>query len=391
MSPSDAGLILYCLTVFGAAVSCAGGALLCFFSWRAAMIRWRERTHEVAVLQILACIGLSDAVFSAGWVAAFVTGTGMPQGLRGMEMLHLSVTPVACSTINSTLTLSLLSQSTWAAVLAWYLGQALIQVRSPGEWWLRRYRVHAAAWILPVACSFLIYGVIEDVCFEDGNGDGGNGTNASVPSLSFTDLNASVPSLPSTDLAVAAPGGDDPAARDPDATDAFIVLVLIVPLGALVYTLYTYMRIIVSFRFCAVTAEVRYSRVHKMEFRLTSYLAAFLVCQVCAMAYHLCSLLPWDADPVPYSAPLFYEESQGWLLWAWYLTQPMQGLVDALVYAHHARNAQLTLPGNDTSCCCPWWRRCWQRCFGRNSWMSTTGGLDTRLTGDDRLITVVAP
>jgi len=389
MQPSDAGLTLYLITLFGAGISCAGGVLLCVFSWRAAAVRWRERTHEVAVLQILACIGLSDAVFTTGWLAAFITGTGMPQSLRGMQMLHLSVSPVACSTINATLTLSLLAQSTWAAVLAWYLAQALIQVRPPDDWWLRRYRVHAAAWILPIACSFLIYGVIEDVCFEDG--DGLNGTNTSAGNMSSIDL--TVGNLSSTHLAVAAPDGTDPAADDPDATDAFIVLVLIVPLGALVYTLYTYVRIMLSFRFCALTAEVRYSHVNKMEFRLTSYLAAFLVCQVCSMAYHLCSLLPWNADPVPFSAPLFYEESQGWLLWAWYLTQPMQGLVDALVYLHHARNAQRTLPGHydRPGCCCPCWRRCWQRCFGRHSWMSTTGGLDTRLTGDDRLITVVAP
>ena len=54
MRPADAGLVLYSLTCFGAAASCAGGALLCMCSWREAAARWRERTHEVAVLQILA-------------------------------------------------------------------------------------------------------------------------------------------------------------------------------------------------------------------------------------------------------------------------------------------------------------------------------------------------
>ena len=81
-----------------------------------------------------------------------------------------------------------------------------------------------------------------------------------------------------------------------------------------------------------------------IEARLTSYLAAFFVCQVAQMIYHLSCLLPGSSHPVQNSAPVFYRENQGWLLWVWYVTQPLQGLVDALVFAHHAR-----VPTEETS------------------------------------------
>lgn len=85
-----------------------------------------------------------------------------------------------------------------------------------------------------------------------------------------------------------------------------------------------------------------------IEARLTSYLAAFFLCQLAQMVYHLSCLLPGSSHPVPNSAPVFYEENQGWLLWVWYVTQPLQGLVDALVYAHHAQ-----IPNEETSTAFP--------------------------------------
>lgn len=255
------------------ALSLAGGILLAVWSWRASTVVQCDH-HDAAVLKILMCLGLADAYFALGW---------------------LVLTYEACIAGNVMVFTGTAAQATWTMVLAWYLCQALLEVRSATIWQRWRAAVYLFGWGLPVLSVVLLL----------------------VPSWTGT-CATNAPIFPGPDMR-------ESLGRT---ADVFFLYYLLVPTVAAAYCGFTYVRIMFAWRRMvgrhAATAL-------PLDLRLSSYLFAYLVGQGGTIAYHLATLAGCG-----FQERCDLDRELVGLQWVWCLTMPVQGLLDAVVYLHHA-------------------------------------------------------
>lgn len=159
-------------------------------------------SHKVAVLHIIKWIGLCDAIYAAGFLAAGVTGVALPPKLQVRPFLHLSSGPAACVAVNAILFPMMMAQSMWQTVLAWHIGGTILDSRPAAEWADLRRWVHAFVWGVTVATSWTLIPVCQGVCL-----------------------------------------GDESSASQAQGSQAFIAVALVVPLLSVLYNGYMYLRV----------------------------------------------------------------------------------------------------------------------------------------------------
>ena len=260
-----------------------------------------SQSHQPALLQILLFVGLTDAYYAAGWML-LVVAQGYP------HLSGLPPTPPAVCRLANIMTFSgEVSQAAWTVVLAWYIGRVLHDGRPAEDWRKWRGQVHLVVWgaTLGFLAVFVIFVLPLDTSCSRSWPPHANDTTASNSTA-----------------------GGDSAQTTPILFAGYAV----VPFATVMYVLVMYARVVCQWRRLGAGNLTH-------VFRLTSYLAAYLVCQ---LAVVVCALVD-VVDPASARAHGLtgwagpgLESPPGFRTPAWWTAMvPLQGVVDLLVYVHH--------------------------------------------------------
>lgn len=273
----------------------------------------KSSDKRLMLLTIFTWIGASDILLSAAWI--------MPNGsAAGSSTFH-------CYLYMQLYFLGYMSTSVWTIAMAWYLRLMFLDVQSSANelhayaWRLHRY-VHVAAWLMPLACAPLFYFDCLLVADEQARYEQMNQTaNLRQMSSELRWVNAGY----------------------------FFALVL-TPSITIGYCSYSYCRLHFGFmhglglsRVASAeheqedsalgTTELRIkallAKVSRVDRNLTSYLVAYVFCHTPPTV--LCNFPAFLANALD-----FYFELPWQVMLTWFISQPLQGFLNAALLARQA-------------------------------------------------------
>ncbi|KAL1528859.1 hypothetical protein AB1Y20_010182 [Prymnesium parvum] len=280
---------VFALTSFESVVSLISSLLL-LLATASKQRRMPPHASDRALLSILFHIALSDIVFAACWLMAMV---GFPLIRDAMNCGELCETLAVIG--SSGVDAGFLACSFWTIILSWYLRHAL----SAQSLWGQRIHERYARW----HCIFILgtWGVAVAIAIGAGS-SGATSFNESTPSITLA---------------------------------LCVIVEMFVPFGT---TLFIFMKYLAVRRTFMPTDELLYSVEHdsslvkRLNKRLLSYLAAYVVCQLPAALLTTISI--WYSNKTLNPEDMDVRWSY-WISWLMYAIQPLQGLADAVVFARH--------------------------------------------------------